>query len=146
MHTWRGLEKGNSITMDAIRKFSNFYLLKNSHQLLTAQRNGRLLLTICSGTRNLSDFWKVTEHCTKHISDSLSWGTEEMPHEDTHPPLVHGIYFWTKVQINPVSLLFHWGKEKWGSHGWHYLWILHFCTCHRGVLKWLVKQRRVFRG
>lgn len=43
--------------------------------------------------RNFSNFQKVTKHCTKLISDSLSWGTEEMPHGDAHPPPVHGINF-----------------------------------------------------
>lgn len=70
--------------------------------MLTAHRNGRSFLPLyslpvyysdCPESRNLSDWQKVTEHYTKHILDSLSRGTEEMPQGDTHAPLVHSIYF-----------------------------------------------------
>lgn len=89
--------------MNAIRKFSHFYRLKNSNnEVLTADRNRRPFLPLYSlpvyyrvstESRHLSDCQKVTEHYTKHTSDSLDRGTEEMPQGDTHPLLVHSIYF-----------------------------------------------------
>lgn len=103
--------------MDAIKKFGNFSLLKDSNnQVLTAHRTRRPFVPLyslpvyysdCTESRNLSDCQKVTEHYTKHISDSLDRGTEEMPQGNTHPPLVHSIYFKQDVRLKSKSILPH---------------------------------------
>lgn len=88
--------KRNSVTMDAIRKFSNVYLLRNSNQMLAAQKNGRLLLPLLLGLHQNQKFQclpKGDKALHKaHLSLTLL-GTEEMPHGDAHPPPVHGINF-----------------------------------------------------
>lgn len=84
--------KGEFSYYGAIRKFSNVHLLKNSNQMLTAQRNGRLLLPLyslrlCRGTALEPEISKAL-HKT-HLSLAQLGDRRDA----THPPPVRGINF-----------------------------------------------------
>lgn len=69
--------------------------------MLTAQRNGcfsyhSLPYHSVSGIAlgpEISVTSKRWQSTAQNIWALLSWGTEEMPHEDIYPPPVHGINF-----------------------------------------------------